>query len=345
MSFLELGLRTELRQALHACGYKSPTTIPLETIPAIIRGHDVLAGAQTRTGKTAAFAFSILELLCQGRASLANGARPRALILTPPRELAVQVCESTQRYGSELNLRVGTVLGGVNIKPQVEMLTRGIDILVATPGRLLDLETHGHLDLRGIEILVLDEADRMLDMGFIHDIRRILKLLPTHRQNLLFSATYSKGVRSLASRLLDNPALIDVAPRNVPAQEIDQHRYHVENCAKRHLLTRLIKEQRWTQVLLFPRTEHGANRLAKQLSRDGLHAMAIHGNKSQNSRTQALDGFKNGAVRILVATDIVARGLDIDSFPCVINFDLPNSPEDYVHRIGRTGRAGRGGTA
>ncbi len=342
MSFEALGLQAELLSAVAAQGYTTPTPIQLKTIPFILEGRDVLAGAQTGTGKTAAFTLPMLQILSRRPRT---GKLPRALVLTPTRELAAQVGESVQTYGKNLHLKSTIIFGGVGINPQIDQLRRGIDILVATPGRLLDHAGQKTLNLSQVEILVLDEADRMLDMGFIYDIRRILKLLPLKRQNLLFSATYTDDIKRLADGLLHNPEMIEVARRNMAAELVTQVVHPVGHNRKRELLTHLIKKGDWRQVLVFTRTKHGANRLATQLLSDGINAVAIHGNKSQSARTRALADFKNGAVRTLVATDIAARGLDIDSLPHVVNYDLPNVPEDYVHRIGRTGRAGETGCA
>ncbi len=342
MSFEKLGLRAELLSAVAAEGYTTPTPVQERTIPVVLEGRDVLAGAQTGTGKTAAFALPILQLLNKADSAMRF---PRALVLTPTRELAAQVHESFLTYGRNLRLRSTVVYGGVGINPQMDKLRRGVDILVATPGRLLDHAGQGTVNLSKVEILVLDEADRMLDMGFIHDIRRIMKLLPVKRQNLLFSATYSDDIRQLADGILHKPELIEVARRNIAAENVTQMVHPVGHSRKRELLSHLIKQGGWQQVLVFTRTKHGANRLATQLLSDGVSATAIHGNKSQAARTRALADFKNGSVRTLVATDIAARGLDIDRLPHVVNFELPNVPEDYVHRIGRTGRAGSNGMA
>ncbi len=342
MSFEKLGLRAELLSAVAAEGYTTPTPVQERTIPVVLEGRDVLAGAQTGTGKTAAFALPILQLLNKTDSAMRF---PRALVLTPTRELAAQVHESFLTYGRNLRLRSTVVYGGVGINPQMDKLRRGVDILVATPGRLLDHAGQGTVNLSRVEILVLDEADRMLDMGFIHDIRRIMKLLPVKRQNLLFSATYSDDIRQLADGILHKPELIEVARRNIAAENVTQMVHPVGHLRKRELLSHLIKQGDWQQVLVFTRTKHGANRLATQLLSDGVSATAIHGNKSQAARTRALADFKNGSVRTLVATDIAARGLDIDRLPHVVNFELPNVPEDYVHRIGRTGRAGSNGMA
>jgi ATP-dependent RNA helicase RhlE len=346
MPFAQLGLRAELLDAIASQGYTLPTPIQTQAIPVVLEGRDILAGAQTGTGKTAAFALPMLQLL-NGRARQYPGKNkaPRALILTPTRELAAQIAESFSIYGQNLPQRVSVIFGGVGIQPQKDALRRGLDILVATPGRLLDHVGQGTLDLSAIEILVLDEADRMLDMGFIHDIRKVLALLPKRRQNLLFSATYSNEIKRLADNLLDRPQLIEVAKRNITADNVTHHVYRVDKDGKRDLLIHLINEGQWHQVLVFSRTKHGANRLAEQLVRAGIEAAAIHGNKSQTARTRALAGFKEGKVRVLVATDIAARGLDIERLPYVVNYELPNVPEDYVHRIGRTGRAGETGAA
>lgn len=347
-SFEALGLTAELLRAVSARGYSCPTPIQAQGIPLILEGRDVLAGAQTGTGKTAAFTLPLLQRLDgQPRTTAHTGkARlPRALVLTPTRELAAQVAESVAAYGAHLPLTSAVVFGGVGINPQKDALRRGVDILIATPGRLLDLVNQRCADLSGVEILVLDEADRMLDMGFIHDIRKVLKLLPKRRQNLLFSATYSDDIKRLADGILHQPAMIEVARRNTAAETVTQHVYRVDKEGKRDLLIHLIDDGQWFQVLVFTRTKHGANRLAEQLNRAGIDAAAIHGNKSQGARTKALSGFKDGSLRVLVATDIAARGLDIDRLPHVVNYELPNVPEDYVHRIGRTGRAGNGGEA
>jgi ATP-dependent RNA helicase RhlE len=346
MSFDTLGLTAELLRAVREQGYAAPTPIQYRAIPLILSGRDVLAGAQTGTGKTAGFTLPMLQRL--GARPPKKGWRPvRALVLTPTRELAAQVGESVATYGRHLPLRSAVIFGGVKINPQIEQLRRGVDILVATPGRLLDHAGQKTVDLSQIEILVLDEADRMLDMGFIHDIRKVLALLPSNsaRQNLLFSATFSNEIKQLADRLLNRPELIEVAPRNAAAERIAQVVHPVDKARKRELLSHMIGARNWRQVLVFTRTKHGANRLAEQLARDGLRAAAIHGNKSQGARTRALAGFKRGEVRVLVATDIAARGLDIDQLPHVVNYELPNVPEDYVHRIGRTGRAGNAGEA
>ncbi|MDT3679359.1 MAG: DEAD/DEAH box helicase [Burkholderiaceae bacterium] len=347
MSFSSLGLSEALVRAVSELGYDAPTPIQAKAIPAVLAGGDLLAGAQTGTGKTAGFVLPILQRLLSAPApAAARGARPiRALILTPTRELAAQVEQSVVAYAKHTPIASTVVFGGVNINPQADRLRRGVDILVATPGRLLDLAGQRAVDLSKVEVLVLDEADRMLDMGFIHDIRRVLKLLPQRRQNLLFSATFSDEIRALADTLLDRPAMIEVARRNAPAESVAQRVLPVDRARKRELLSHLIREHNWFQVLVFTRTKHGANRLAEQLEKDGIPALAIHGNKSQNARTRALAEFKAGTLQALVATDIAARGLDIVELPHVVNFDLPNVAEDYVHRIGRTGRAGAEGEA
>jgi ATP-dependent RNA helicase RhlE len=347
MSFQSLGLRAELLRALADAGYTTPTPVQTQAIPVILEGRDVLAGAQTGTGKTAGFALPLLQRLSAAPATKSAPARRpvRALILTPTRELAAQVEESVRVYGKHLSLRSAVVFGGVNINPQREALQRGVDVLVATPGRLLDHVGQRTVDLSRVEILVLDEADRMLDMGFIRDIRKILALLPTRRQNLLFSATFSEEIKALADDLLDRPTRVEVARKSAESELVDQSVYLAEKESKRDLLVHLLAEEKIAQALVFTRTKHGADRLAKQLQRDGIAAVAIHGNRSQPQRTRALADFKSGAARILVATDIAARGLDIDQLPHVINFELPNVPEDYVHRIGRTGRAGSTGEA
>jgi ATP-dependent RNA helicase RhlE len=344
MSFSDLGLLPELLRAVADKGYDTPSPIQLQAIPAVLAGRDVLAGAQTGTGKTAGFVLPILQRLAADAANAASRA-PRALVLTPTRELAAQVAQSARDYGKYMPLRTYQVFGGVSINPQISALRSGCDILVATPGRLLDLAQQRALDLSKIQVLVLDEADRMLDMGFIHDIRRIIKLLPQKRQNLLFSATYSDDIRGLAERLLHNPLSVQVAARNAPIELVEQRAYRVQKEQKRHLLVHLIQEGQWRQVLIFTRTKHGANRLAQQLEGAGIQAAAIHGNKSQAARVKALDMFKAGKVTCLVATEVAARGLDIKELPQVVNYELPNVPEDYVHRIGRTGRAGSAGEA
>ena len=342
MPFVSLGLMPELTRALADRGYAEPTPVQLRVIPEILAGRDILAGAQTGTGKTAGFTLPILQRL-HGNAHPPKA--PRALVLVPTRELAAQVNESVRAYGKYLRLRTQVIFGGVGINPQIDGLRRGTDILVATPGRLLDHAQQGTVDLSQVQILVLDEADRMLDMGFIADIRRVIKLLPKQRQNLLFSATYSDDIRRLAQTLLRDPVEIEVARRNAAVDTVEQRAYMVPKDQKRSLLSHLIQDGDWSQVLVFTRTKHGANRLTKQLQDDGIQAAAIHGNKSQSARTQALAGFKNYDVRALVATEVASRGLDIKELPHVVNYELPNVPEDYVHRIGRTGRAGATGIA
>ena len=342
MSFENLGLEAELLRAVKEQGYETPTPIQREAIPHILEGHDILAGAQTGTGKTAGFTLPMLQLL-EKRPS--GPRRVRALVLTPTRELAAQVNESVRTYGKYRPVRTMEIYGGVSPRPQITKIQRGVDVVIATPGRLLDHVRQGNIDLSSVEMFVLDEADRMLDMGFIRDIRQIIKHLPTTRQNLLFSATFSKEIRELANKLLDHPAEIQVAQRNTTADRVEQRAYPVDKARKRELLSEMIGRGNWQQVLVFTRTKHGANRLEKQLNQDGITADAIHGNKGQGARTRALRDFKSGKVRVLVATDIAARGLDIDKLPHVVNFELPHVPEDYVHRIGRTARAGQDGTA
>jgi ATP-dependent RNA helicase RhlE len=342
--FEGLGLAPELVRAVADEGYSEPTPVQTQAIPVILAGRDVLAGAQTGTGKTAGFTLPMLQRLSH-HAHHGGRHTVRALVLTPTRELAAQVEESVRTYGKHLKLRTALVFGGVGMQPQVDALAQGVDILVATPGRLLDHVGQKTVNLGHVEILVLDEADRMLDMGFIHDIRRVLAALPEKRQNLLFSATYSDEIRDLAESILHDPALVEVARRNADSELVAQRIHPVDRTLKRSLLAKLVKDGDWHQVLVFTRTKHGANRLAEQLCRDGIQAVAIHGNKSQGARTRALAGFKSGDVRVLVATDIAARGLDIEELPHVVNYDLPNVPEDYVHRIGRTGRAGVTGEA
>ncbi|MEA5464338.1 DEAD/DEAH box helicase [Leptothoe sp. PORK10 BA2] len=346
MSFDTLGLSAELLRAVEEQGYTEPTPIQIKAIPVILSGRDVMAGAQTGTGKTAGFTLPMLHRLSQ--TPIPKGRRPvRALVLTPTRELAAQVADSVETYGRHLPLRSAVIFGGVKINPQIRQLRNGVDILVATPGRLLDHVGQQTVDLSQVEILVLDEADRMLDMGFIHDIRRVLSLIPEqqYRQSLLFSATFSQDIKRLAGSLLDRPELIEVAVQNATADGIKQVVHPVDKDRKRELLSHMIGAHNWRQVLVFTRTKHGANRLAQQLDKDGLTAVAIHGNKSQGARTRALAAFKSGKVRVLVATDIAARGLDIAQLPHVVNYELPNVAEDYVHRIGRTGRAGNEGEA
>jgi ATP-dependent RNA helicase RhlE len=350
MSFSTLGLSEAIVRAVTEQGYTTPTPIQSQAIPAVLNGGDLLAGAQTGTGKTAGFTLPILQRLSTDKvgATLRNKSAPRqvrALILTPTRELAAQVEESVRLYGKYTNLNSAVIFGGVGINPQIKLLKQGVDILVATPGRLLDHVGQGTVDLKQVEILILDEADRMLDMGFIHDIRKVLAVLPPKRQNLLFSATFSDEIKALADKLLNNPAAIEVARRNSTVEVIAQKIHPVDRDKKHPMLAHLIKAHNWHQVLVFTRTKHGANKLVEQLGKDGIGAMAIHGNKSQSARTKALAEFKDGSLQVLVATDIAARGIDIDQLPHVVNYDLPNIPEDYVHRIGRTGRAGATGEA
>ncbi|GAA6152736.1 DEAD/DEAH box helicase [Pseudoteredinibacter isoporae] len=343
MSFDTLGLSAPILSAVAKQGYSEPSPIQAQSIPAILEGRDVMAAAQTGTGKTAGFTLPLLERLKNGESARSNQAR--ALVLTPTRELAAQVGDSVATYSSELPLRSTVVYGGVKINPQMQKLRKGADILVATPGRLLDLYNQNAVAFDQLEVLVLDEADRMLDMGFIHDIKRILKLLPKKRQNLLFSATFSDDIRALAKGLVHQPVEISVTPANSTANTVEQWIYPVDKNQKSKLLSKLISDNNWQQVLVFSRTKHGANRLCKQLTARGISSAAIHGNKSQGARTKALADFKTGRIRALVATDIAARGLDIEQLPQVVNFDLPNVAEDYVHRIGRTGRAGATGQA
>lgn len=343
MTFRNLGLSTDLLRAVANQGYSEPTPIQQQVIPAILQGQDVFASAQTGTGKTAGFTLPLLHRLSLSPSK--HRRTPRALILTPTRELAAQVSDSVKTYGKYLPLRSAVVYGGVSIAPQIQALRQGADILVATPGRLLDHLGQKTLDLSQVEILVLDECDRMLDMGFIHDIRKILAKLPPSRQTLMFSATFSKEIQQLANTLLTSPTLIEVAPRNTTAEQVQQVVHPVDRHRKRELLSYMIGFHNWRQVLVFTRTKQGAERLAEQLGKDGLKSTAIHGNKTQAARTRALNDFKQGKVRVLVATDVASRGLDIDRLPHVVNFDLPNVPEDYVHRIGRTGRAGNEGRA
>lgn len=343
-SFAALGLAEPIMRAINDIGYTEPTPIQAKAIPQVLSGIDLLAGAQTGTGKTAGFALPLLHLL-HNNPRQSRAGQPRCLILTPTRELAAQIEDSIKSYSKYLALKSMVIYGGVNINPQISRLKKPLDILVATPGRLLDHVGQKTLDLSAIEILVLDEADRMLDMGFIRDIRKILALLPRKRQNLLFSATFSDAIKELADSLLNNPAFVEVARRNTASELVEQTVHLVRQSDKRDVMSHLIHQHNWQQVLIFTRTKHGANRLAEKLSKDGIQAAAIHGNKSQSARTKALAQFKEGDIRVLVATDIAARGLDIDHLPQVVNFELPNVPEDYVHRIGRTGRAGSPGAA
>lgn len=342
MSFSSLGLSEQLVRATSDQGYETPSPIQLQAIPAVLSGKDVMAAAQTGTGKTAGFTLPILQRLAENPR---NGKGPRVLILAPTRELAAQVHDSVNLYSKYVPTKAAVVFGGVKINPQMMKLRKGVDVLVATPGRLMDLYQQNAVRFNEVEMLVLDEADRMLDMGFIRDIKKILALLPAKRQNLLFSATFSGEIRSLAQGLLNNPVQIDVAVRNTTAESVEQSVYKVDQSQKTALLSKLVRDNSWEQVLVFTRTKHGANRLTQKLEKDGITAAAIHGNKSQGARTRALADFKQGQVQVLVATDIAARGLDIKQLPQVVNFELPNVPEDYVHRIGRTGRAGESGHA
>jgi len=343
MSFSSLALSSKILSAIEAKGYKEPSPIQAQAIPAVLSGKDVMAAAQTGTGKTAGFTLPILELLSKGQRAKAN--HIRTLIITPTRELAAQIGANVETYGAELPLTSTVIFGGVKINPQMMRLRQGVDILVATPGRLLDLYNQNAVKFSQVEILVLDEADRMLDMGFLRDIKKILALLPKQRQNLLFSATFSPDIKALAKGLVNNPVEISVSPENTTAKTVKQLVIPTDKKKKSKLVSHLIEENNWQQVLIFTRTKHGANKLTRDLEGQGINAAAIHGNKSQGARTKALANFKSGAIRVLVATDIAARGLDIDQLPQVVNFELPNVPEDYVHRIGRTGRAGADGHA
>ena len=346
MSFQTLGLSPSLLRAVEKQGYTHPTPVQKQSIPVIIKGKDVLAGAQTGTGKTAGFTLPMLQRLNkQSHQKKGSHRKVRGLVLTPTRELAAQVEKSIETYGAFLPLKSTVIFGGVKIGPQITKLKRGVDILVATPGRLLDHVSQKTLNLSSVEIFVLDEADRMLDMGFIHDIKKIIALLPKKKQTLFFSATFSPEIKKLADGLLHSPALIEVTPQNTAAERVSQVVCAVDRVRKREVLSFLISSQDWKQVLVFTRTKHGANRLVKQLESDGITALAIHGNKSQAARTKALTSFKKGKIRVLVGTDVAARGLDINELPHVVNFELPHVPEDYVHRIGRTGRAGKEGEA
>ena len=347
MNFSELNLAPAILQAVTEHGYDTPTPIQAQAIPAVLAGQDLLAGAQTGTGKTAAFVLPMLQKLSIGErvVSKHKGIGIRALVLTPTRELAAQVEESVRTYGKYVELKSTVIFGGVGMNPQISKLRSGVDILVATPGRLLDLQQQGMLDLSQVQILVLDEADRMLDMGFIHDVRKILALVPKDKQSLLFSATFSDEIRDLAATLLKDPQSIQVTPRNTTVQRITQMILPVGRGKKKALLAHIINEHHWSQVLVFTRTKFGANNVAEFLTKNGIQAMALHGNKSQSARTQALQGFKSGDIRALVATDIAARGIDIEELPHVVNYEIPNVSEDYVHRIGRTGRAGNSGEA
>ncbi|MBX3588347.1 MAG: DEAD/DEAH box helicase [Ramlibacter sp.] len=347
MNFDELKLAPAILKAVREQGYETPTPIQAQAIPAVLEGHDLLGGAQTGTGKTAAFVLPALHRLSMSRSAQNKfgGTGIRMLVLTPTRELAAQVEESVREYGKYLQLSSTVIFGGVGMNPQISKLKKGVDILVATPGRLLDLQQQGMLDLSTVQILVLDEADRMLDMGFIHDVKKILALVPKEKQSLLFSATFSDEIRDLANNLLRNPQSIQVTPRNTTVQRITQTVHPVGRGKKKALLAHIIQEHNWSQVLVFTRTKFGANNVAEFLTKNGIEAMALHGNKSQAARTQALSGFKSGEIRALVATDIAARGIDIDELPHVVNYEIPNISEDYVHRIGRTGRAGASGEA
>jgi len=347
MTFDELNLAPAILKAVHETGYETPTPIQAQAIPAVLAGHDLLAGAQTGTGKTAAFTLPMLHRLSQSAApkNKFGGKGIRALVLTPTRELAAQVEESVREYGKYLDINSTVVFGGVGMNPQIDRIKRGVDILVATPGRLLDLQQQGFLDLSTVQVLVLDEADRMLDMGFIHDVKKVLALVPREKQSLLFSATFSDEIRDLANTLLKNPQSIQVTPSNTTVQRITQVIHPVGRGKKKQVLLHIIQQHNWSQVLVFTRTKFGANNVAEFLTKNGVNAMALHGNKSQSARTQALAGFKSGDIRALVATDIAARGIDIDELPHVVNYEIPNVSEDYVHRIGRTGRAGNSGEA
>jgi len=347
MNFEDLKLAPAILKAVREQGYETPTAIQAQAIPLVLEGHDLLGGAQTGTGKTAAFTLPLLHRLTMSRSAKNKwgGTGIRALVLTPTRELAAQVEESVRTYGKYLQLSSTVVFGGVGMNPQISRLKQGVDILVATPGRLLDLQQQGFLDLSTVQTLVLDEADRMLDMGFIHDVKKVLALVPKEKQSLLFSATFSDEIRELANGLLKNPQSVQVTPRNTTVQRITQVIHPVGRGKKKALLAHIIQQHNWSQVLVFTRTKFGANNVAEFLEKNGITAMALHGNKSQGARTQALAGFKSGAVRALVATDIAARGIDIDELPHVVNYEIPNVPEDYVHRIGRTGRAGADGAA
>lgn len=344
MSFTNLGLNESLLKAIKDQGYTSPTPIQKQAIPVVIEGKDVLAAAQTGTGKTAGFTLPLLERLSETHPKMGKK-QIRVLVLTPTRELAAQVAESIKTYGKYMKYTSTVIYGGVGIYPQLATLKKGVDIVIATPGRLLDIAGQQGIDFSAVETLVLDEADRMLDMGFIHDIKKLMKMMPKERQTLLFSATFSKEIKQLASGLLKDPVLIEVARENTTAEQVSQVVHFVDKSRKRELLSQLIKTKDWRQVLVFTRTKHGANKLTKQLEEAGISAAAIHGNKSQGARTKALASFKANEIRALVATDIAARGIDIDQLPHVVNYELPNVPEDYVHRIGRTGRAGQSGEA
>ncbi len=343
MSFNSLGLSDPLLKAIQKKGYTTPSPIQEKCIPIVLQGKDVLASAQTGTGKTAGFTLPLLQLLAGEQTPQK---RPiRALVLTPTRELAAQILENVREYSTFLKIKSTVIFGGVKQGPQVNTLRNGVDVLIATPGRLLDLQDQGLLSLKDVEVLVLDEADRMLDMGFLRDIKKVLALVPQKRQNLLFSATFSKEIKKLANGFLNNPVLVEATPENTTAEKVNQKIYHVDKVKKRAIIIAMIKEGNWQQALVFTRTKHGANKLCEKMQKAGITAAAIHGNKTQGARTKALAGFKEGSIRILVATDIAARGIDIPLLPHVVNFELPNVPEDYVHRIGRTGRAGANGIA
>jgi len=344
MTFNDLGLNKSLLKAIKEQGYDKPTPIQAQAIPVILKKKDILAGAQTGTGKTAGFTLPMLELLIRSKHQTKQH-QVKALILTPTRELALQVKESVELYAKHTSYKSTVIFGGVKINPQIVALRKGIDIVVATPGRLLDHIAQKTINLSHVDFLILDEADRMLDMGFVNDIKKVIAVLPKERQTLLFSATYSDAIKKLSNQFLKSPALIEVARANTSSETVKQAIYHVDKTRKRELLTHLINEENWKQVLVFTRTKHGANRLCGQLETDGITSAAIHGNKSQNARIKALDDFKKGKIRVLVATDIAARGIDIDQLPHVVNYELPNVSEDYVHRIGRTGRAGNNGEA
>jgi len=344
MSFTNLGLNESLLKAIKDQGYDTPTPIQKQAIPVVIEGKDVLAAAQTGTGKTAGFTLPLLERLSETHPKMHKN-QIRVLVLTPTRELAAQVAESIKTYGKYMKYSSTVIFGGVGINPQLATIRKGVDIVIATPGRLLDIAGQKGIDFSALETLVLDEADRMLDMGFIHDIKKLMKMMPQKRQTLLFSATFSTDIKKLASGLLKDPVLVEVARENTTAEQISQVVHYVDKSRKRELLSQLIKTNDWRQVLVFTRTKHGANKLTKQLEEAGISAAAIHGNKSQGARTKALASFKANEIRVLVATDIAARGIDIDQLPHVVNYELPNVPEDYVHRIGRTGRAGQSGEA
>ena len=343
MSFDSLGLSDPLLKAIAKKGYTTPSPIQEKCIPVVLQGKDVLASAQTGTGKTAGFTLPLLQIL--SGAQVPQKRPIRALVLTPTRELAAQILENVREYSTFLKIKSTVIFGGVKQGPQVNTLRNGVDVLIATPGRLLDLQDQGLLSLRDVEILVLDEADRMLDMGFLRDIKKVLALLPQQRQNLLFSATFSKDIKKLANGFLNNPVLVEATPENTTAEKVNQKIYHVDKVKKRAIIIKMIKDGNWQQVLVFTRTKHGANKLCEKMQKSGITAAAIHGNKTQGARTKALAGFKAGEIRVLVATDIAARGIDIPLLPHVVNFELPNVPEDYVHRIGRTGRAGANGLA